>query len=132
MDEKVSARSNNMSLTAVLPQLMVNHAKGVSTRPQFQASSNRASMMRQSATVSRWHWSISCRSSRRSMVRGVAASDQTDHALPENLPQPLDRPQHLLLLQPRPVAAHHEMIDAERLAIACDFLLHERRVADNE
>src|SRR5580658_4917566 len=102
---------------------MVNHAKGVSARPLDR---------KLSATVSRWHWPISCRSSPRGMARGVPASDQPDHALPENLPQPPDRPQHLLLLQPRPVAAHHEMIDAERLAIACYFLLHERRVTNDE
>src|SRR5271165_4256669 len=50
----------------------------------------------------------------------------------ENLAEPLDRAQHLFLRQPRPLAAHDEVIDAEKLAITRDLLLHRDFVADDE
>src|SRR3954471_7169243 len=50
----------------------------------------------------------------------------------EDLTQSLDAPQCLVKFQARPVAAHHEVIDAERFAIPGDLVLHEGRVADDE
>ena len=50
----------------------------------------------------------------------------------ENLAKPLDRAQHLLLRKPRPLAAHDEVIDTEKLTISRDLLLHRCLVADDE
>jgi hypothetical protein len=38
----------------------------------------------------------------------------------------------LLLRQSRPLTAHDEVIDTEKLPIPCDLLLHRRFVADDE
>src|SRR5258708_33209304 len=50
----------------------------------------------------------------------------------KNFAKPLDRAQHLLLRQPRPLAAHDEVINPEKLAIAGDLLPHRDLVADDE
>src|SRR5947209_19350829 len=50
----------------------------------------------------------------------------------ENLAKPLNRAQHLLLRQPWPLAAHDEVIDTQKLAIARNFLLHRSHVANDE
>src|SRR4030088_12480 len=50
----------------------------------------------------------------------------------KNFAEPLDRAQHLLLRQPRPLAAHDEVIDPEQLAIPGDLLLHRDLVTDDE
>src|SRR6516162_6719793 len=52
--------------------------------------------------------------------------------LRENLAETLDRAQHLLLRQPRPLAAHDEVIDTQKLAIPRDLLFHRPLVADDE
>src|SRR6201992_1065912 len=41
----------------------------------------------------------------------------------ENLAKALDRTQPLLLRQPRPLTAHDEVIDTEKLTISRDFIL---------
>src|SRR5438270_3704839 len=50
----------------------------------------------------------------------------------EDLAEPPDRAQHLLLRQPRPLAAHDEVIDPEPLAVTRDLLLYRSLVADDE
>jgi hypothetical protein len=45
---------------------------------------------------------------------------------------PTRKVQHLLLQQPRPLAAHDEVIDTEKLAVARDLLRHPRLIADVE
>src|SRR5579863_10355376 len=50
----------------------------------------------------------------------------------ENLAEPPDRAEHLLLRQAGPLAAHDEVIDPEHLAVSCDLLLYRGLVADDE
>ena len=66
------------------------------------------------------------------MEIAVASCLCGEFGLREDLAQPPDAAQRLVELQARPVAAHHEVVDAERLAVARDLLLHEHRVADDE
>src|SRR4029077_16185891 len=62
----------------------------------------------------------------------LAADHRTSGLRRENLAEALDRTQHALLRQPRPLAAHDEMVDTEKLAIPCDLLLHRHLVTDDE
>src|SRR6516162_2616087 len=50
----------------------------------------------------------------------------------ENLAEPLDRAEYTLLRKPRPLTAHDEMVDTEKLAVPCDLLLYRHFVADDE
>ena len=50
----------------------------------------------------------------------------------ENFPEPPDRRERPLHRQPWPLAAHDEVVDAQRLAIARDLLRHRGLVADDE
>src|SRR6185437_14872262 len=65
----------------------------------------------------------------RMQARGTASDD---HALREYLTQAVNGAEYLVLLQAGPLAAHDEVVNAEDLAIARDFLRHRDLVADDE
>ena len=78
----------------------------------------------------KWLTTMLC--SRRACRSGVKCWGRNMIKGRENLAKPPDRAQHLLLRQPRPLAAHDEVVDAEQLAVARDLLLHRHLVADDE
>src|SRR5215471_13466605 len=54
------------------------------------------------------------------------------YASRKNLAQRSDGPHHLAVLEPRPLHAHDEVIDAQELVVALDLRLHGRLVPDDE
>src|ERR1700674_5613632 len=65
-------------------------------------------------------------------LRPAMTTRPTETLRRENLAEPPDRAQHFLLRQPRPLAAHDEVIDTQQLAIPCDLVLHRPFIADDE
>src|ERR1700680_4560694 len=75
-----------------------------------------------------WSARARCRNPEREAVTSAARENLGR----ENLAEPLYRVQHLRLRQPRPLTAHDEVIDTEKLAIPSDLLPHRHLVADDE
>src|SRR5262249_48074291 len=81
------------------------------------------------ATMPQLPMAVNLASARQHRAEGSASKPQH---LSENLAQCRDRLERACLFETRPLHAHDEMIDAKQRAIARNFVLHERLIADNE